>query len=239
MNFIIIGSGGGLGSYLYQNFLTANYKVFGLDIADGKCVTHKIIDSESLPTQINNCLSTLNGPSSIIITIAPKERLKNHADCESTRIEILKHLNTTPRILLDSASCLSKISLNYHDSSHIINIGSVLSERYSTTESPAYGASKAACRSLVRDLSLILSQKNIIVNSISPALLYRNEESLKFLLERLQKHPSKCKPTSYSDVYKLVHFICCSGIQSLRGQDIVLDHGLESIESFDLLNCKK
>lgn len=236
MKFIIIGSGGGLGSYLYQNLLTANYEVIGLDISDGKSVTHKIINSDSLPRLITNCLSTLNSPTAIIVTIAAKERIKKRSDCESTKEEILKHLITTPRTLLDAATCLSEISSNYHESSHIVNIGSVLSERFSTNENPAYGASKAACKSLVRDLSLMLSQKNIIVNSISPALLYRNEQSLEFLLERLQRHPSKCRPTSYSDVYKLVHFICCSGIQSLRGQDLVLDHGLESIESFDLLN---
>ena len=238
MNFIIIGSGGGLGSYLYQNLLTADYKVVGIDISDGESVTHKIIDGESLPTLITTCLSTLNSPTAIIVTIAAKERIKKRSDCESTRDQILKHLITAPKILLDAANCLSRISLDFDDSSHIINIGSVLSERFSTNENPAYGASKAACKSLVRDLSLMLSHKNIIVNSISPALLYRNKKSLDFLLERLQRHPSNCQPTSYSDIYKLVQFICCSGIQSLRGQDIVLDHGLESIEAFDLLNSK-
>ena len=238
MNFIIIGSGGGLGSYLYQNLLTADYKAIGLDISDGESVTYKINDSDSLPTLITSCLSTFNGPTAIIVTIAPQKRLKKHSDCENTKDEILKHLSTTPKILLDAANCLSCTSQNFDDSSHIINIGSILSERFSTNENPAYGASKAACKSLVRDLSLLLSHKNINVNSISPALLYRNKKSLDFLLERLQRHPSNCQPTSYSDIYKLVQFICCSGIQSLRGQDITLDHGLESIESFDLLNYK-
>ena len=73
--------------------MAADYKVVGLDISDGESVTHKIIDGDSLPTLITSCLSTLNSPTAIIVTIAAKERIKKRSDCE-TQGSDLKHHST-------------------------------------------------------------------------------------------------------------------------------------------------
>lgn len=73
---------------------------------------------------------------------------------------------------------------------------------------------------------------------ISPALLFRNQSSKEYINKTLSKCKVLCEPTSYDDIYKLILFISTSGIRSLRGKDIVLDFGLESIDGFDLLSSQ-
>lgn len=236
MNFIIIGSAGGLGSYLFNSLNKLHHSIVGLDIIPADTVT-KVLDTTKLTKEsITESLCLFNGPCAIIISIAPRSRSKGIANCSSIKSDSSDYLCANSDLLIDVADCLQNFSSQFNNESHIINIGSVLSNRFSCAENPAYGASKAATNSLVRDLALLLSEKNICVNSISPALLYRNEESLAFLEKQLSRYKIKCKPTPYSDVLKLIEFITLSGIDSLRGKDIVLDYGLESIEAFDLLS---
>lgn len=241
MNFIVIGANGGLGSYLIEQFKENANIVIGIDIYEGANADYIINPASNSSTYevVGDCLKYLDGATTIIVSVAATNRLKGEASCSNIKSEISNYLDINPKILLDVGECLTSTAPKYKDESHLINIGSVLSDHFSNAESPAYGASKAATKSLVRDLGLLLSKSNICVNSISPALMSRNHKTHEFLSTQLKAYDPYCSPTSYADVYKLIHFISHSGIKSLRGKDIVLDHGLESIESFDLLFSRR
>ena len=238
MNYIVVGSAGGLGTFLWCEFKKAGYRVFGIDVVDSPTV-----DSVLPPTQNVNAFSdaisilfnSQEGPWTIIISIATRGRRKT-SSYEFTQDNISEDLSLNSELLAQTARCLSKVSPHFTEPSHIINIGSVLSERFSSKESPIYGASKAAARSLVRDLAAISLKDNICVNSISPSLLFRNDMSLEYLNKYIQKYSTHIEPTSYADIYRFIEFISLSGIKSLRGKDIILDFGLEDIEGFDIIS---
>ena len=238
MKFIVIGASGGLGSSLVISLRTSGYKVFGIDINSSPTVDIVLSSSFNLIEAINTCKETSEGPYTFVISIAQKNRHKGITGYLENLHDFSTILSFNSIPILQVASCLQDVAILYPEQSHIINIGSVLSDFYSTFESPSYGASKAAAKSLVRDLSLVLAEKNICINSISPALLSRNQASKEFINKTLAKCKVLCEPTSYDDIYKLVIFISTSGIRSLRGKDIVLDFGLESIDGFDLLSSQ-
>ena len=237
MNYIIIGSAGGLGSYLFNCFYNESSKVYGIDIVEGATV-NTVLDLHS-EDSFNMVLKTnfkdMDGPCTIIVSVANRDRARSDESLSLLEEDLSQNLITNPKFLIQSAKFLQSYAPQFSNESHLINIGSVLSMRYSTAESPVYGASKAATKSLVRDLSVSLIKDNICVNSISPALLYRDSSSFAHLKNILDTHKSGCSPTSYQDIYLLIKFIAESGIKSLRGKDLILDYGLEDIEGFDLL----
>ena len=119
--------------------------------------------------------------------------------------------------------------------SHLISIGSVLSNRVTFMESPIYGASKAASNELIKYLSEKLKEENIICNTISPCLMARNNEveiTLKHYLSKLNKHTNI---TSYKDVLSTIKFISTSGQKSINGQNIILDDGNNNLHSMHII----
>jgi len=238
LNYIVVGSAGGLGSFLWSKFKKAGISVLGIDILDAPTVDYVLPLTQNViafSSAISILFDSHEGPWTIVISIATRGREKP-ASYEFIHTNISEELSLNAELLAQTARCLSKVSNHYTEHSHIINIGSVLSERFSSKESPIYGASKAAAKSLVRDLAAISLKDNICINSISPSLLFRNEISLEYLTKYLQKYSEHIQPTSYGDICKLIEFISLSGIKSLRGKDIILDFGLEDIESFDIIS---
>jgi NAD(P)-dependent dehydrogenase (short-subunit alcohol dehydrogenase family) len=238
MNFIILGSAGGLGSFLLRYLRKNFYNSFGMDLVSSPEVDFKLDqnNSQSLRGALINCFSSCDGPWTVVISIAAPQRAKGISDCATIKHNIADFMPVNSLILLDVIDCIQHFAQNASEESHVINIGSVLSDRFSTAETPAYGASKAAVKSLIRDLSILHSSNNLCINSISPALLYRNDKSHEFIMERLSHYSLPLEATDYSDIAKLIVFLACSGIKSLRGKDIVLDYGLESVDGFDLLS---
>jgi len=238
LNYIVVGSAGGLGSFLWSEFKKAGYNVFGIDVLHAPTVDSIIPPTQNViafSTAISILFDSHEGPWTIVISIAMRNRSKC-CSYEFIQDNISEVLSLNSELLAQTARCLSRVSTRFAEQSHIINIGSVLCERFSSKESPIYGASKAAAKSLVRDLAAISLKDNICINSISPALLFRNEMSFEYLNKYLLKYSEYIQPTSYEDIYKLIKFISLSGVRSLRGKDIILDFGLEDIEGFDIMS---
>jgi len=238
VRFLVVGAAGGLGSFLSRKLRDCGHEVHGIDVIDGPTVDSVVPMTQSISCFcdiISDLFTRYKTPWSVIISIAVRGRSRSSTSYEIIHEDIQELICLNSLLMIKTAECLSRSSRSFDEESHIINIGSVLSDKYSSKESPFYGASKAAAKSLVRDLAAISLKDNICINSISPALLFRNSLSLDYLKKHLNKYSSYISPTAYVDIYKLIEFISLSGIKSLRGKDIVLDYGLEDIEGFDLI----
>lgn len=236
MMYVIVGSGGGLGSYLYNYFDSRGYRTVGLDILDSPYVDILLNDDFSnLDLELRNLLSSLSEPITFIYSIADPNRSRSFQNPIDLTYQLQVALVKPLSLFLSIASFLQHYSPKASSLCHLISIGSVLSDRSSRAETPLYGATKAAINSLVRDLSIYLMKYNVSVNSISPALLYRDQASQNNLQSQLSCTGLPFEPTSYLDLAKTIQFISESCLKSLRGKNIILDHGLEDIESFDLL----
>ena len=239
MNFLIVGSAGGLGSYLFRKLKDSSHCVYGIDVIKDPHVDFILpnsSDTNSYFELLSVLFSQTRSPWTVVITIANKGRSRLSSNYEFTSEDISSILSLNSHLLTLTAKALSATSNDFVEQSHIINIGSFLSQFYTSKESPIYGASKAAAKSLVRDLSIIALKDNICVNSISPSLLFRNQASLDFLNKYLSFYSENIQPTAYIDIFKLIEFISLSGVKSLRGKDLVLDYGLEDLESFEIMS---
>lgn len=231
--YFIIGSSGGLGSYLVNKLNEFGVTTFGFDITPSS-TTNFIVSSDDIQSYsdtVNSVLSKCHGSVVFIITVAATQRLKGGLPlkdyiCESNLI------STETQLLLVCASLL-KVYAEHHSSIHnIINIGSVLAHKTSLYESPLYSASKASTLSTVRYLAIDLLQSKVKVNTISPCLMARNSSTADLLNSNLSKTKKPFSLSSYEDVFKTVYFISEFGVNSLNGTEIVLDDGLESLESY-------
>ena len=236
MIYIIVGSGGGLGSYLYSYFESRSFQTIGLDISDSPFVDLLLDeDFSNLDLDLRKLLSSTSEPISFIYSIADPNRSRSFQNPIDLTYQLQAALVKPLSLFLSIASFLQHYSPKTSSLCHLVSIGSVLSDRFSRAETPLYGATKAAINSLVRDLSIYLMEYNVSVNSISPALLYRDQESQSNLQSQLSCTRLPFQPTSYLDIAKTIQFISKNCVKSLRGKNIILDHGLEDVESFDLL----
>ena len=212
MNYIVFGSAGGLGSFLVDQ-LTKTYKTVGIDILASK-TTHYVIDpncAKNIKSTVEEILDNTDAPYCVILCIANRSRIRGSFEIDDRfQSDIGKDLINEPKILMNLANSLSKHSIKASEESHIIYIGSVLSRKIVPSESPIYGASKAASIQLLKWLASDLLVHNICVNSISPALMARNSDIKKVLLDNLRDIGDSYGITSYSDVLKLIEFIAMS-----------------------------
>jgi enoyl-[acyl-carrier protein] reductase III len=93
------------------------------------------------------------------------------------------------------------------------------------------GASKAALEALTRYLAVELSEKNIVVNAVSPGVV--DTDALKHfaalqktdLIERLKERTPAKRLVAPEDVAEVVAFLCSSAASMIRGQTILVDGG--------------
>jgi hypothetical protein len=93
------------------------------------------------------------------------------------------------------------------------------------------GASKAALEALTRYLAVELSEKNIVVNAVSPGVV--DTDALKHfaalqktdLIERLEERTPAKRLVAPEDVAEVVAFLCSSAASMIRGQTILVDGG--------------
>lgn len=236
MKYVIIGSSGGLGSFLYQELRTPSSSTIGVDICPSQTVDILLQPNfDHLLSDIQRFLNTSYDPVTFIFSVAQPDRLRSFTRPSDLALELETILVRPINLLLFIATFLQDYCPNARNLCHLITIGSVLSDRFSRAETPLYGASKAAIRSLVRDLSISLMNYNVCVNTISPALLFRDQSSKNNLLKQLSTTGLPFRPTPYVDIANTIKFLTHGNLSSLRGQNIVLDYGLEHMESFDLL----
>ena len=95
----------------------------------------------------------------------------------------------------------------------------------------AVGASKAALESLTRYLAVELSEKNIVVNAVSPGMVMT--DALQHfavlgdpqVIERNAANTPAGRLATPEDVAELVAFLCSPAAFMIRGQVIVIDGG--------------
>lgn len=231
--YIIIGSSGGLGSYMVSQLRNEGLTVFGLDILPSSYTDYVLPtdDDEFCIQSISTILASHSGPVAIILSVASGNRLKGGSTLRD-HLYRASDLLIEPKLLLLAASCLQEYSKKSTSVNHLINIGSVLSSVISLGESPLYASSKASSLSLARYLAVELHKNNIKVNTISPCLMARDEVSKNQIKSNLSKLGRDFNLTSYGDILSTIRFIVESGIKSLNGADIVLDDGLELLETY-------
>ena len=231
MKYFIVGSSGGLGSYLTKNLATTSHQTVGIDIRKGEH-TSIIIDSSdsiSVQEQIDNIVKNENRPICFIISIAQASRVRGGE-------KYLLYANNLRKFLSDSEIFMRIChSINEYSSPsfrhHIVVIGSVLSDKISLTESPLYSSSKACLLQLAKYAAIDLMSK-VSINTISPALMARSLESKELLEKHLNHIDPNLEVTPYSDIVKTIKFLTLEGVNSLKGKNIILDYGLEDLEVF-------
>ena len=164
MIYVIVGSGGGLGSYLYNYFQSRSSRVIGLDISDSESVDLILNDDFSnLNLGLNNLLQLPPEPIAFIYSIANSNRPRSFQNPIELTSQLQSTLVNPLTLFLAIASFLQQYSPNISSLCHLISIGSVLSDHFTRAETPLYGATKAAINSLVRDLSIYLMKYNVLL----------------------------------------------------------------------------
>ncbi len=244
MLFIVFGSSGALGSFLIDSLNSNQLNTLGLDLNDSE-TTDYVIDFrniENFSNLLEQIIRQTQEPICSIYCAIPSSRirgecqLKEYIKSENNLIEL--HINSL-LIISDTMEkyCISNFTGKDKDkSNHLINIGSVLSERVSLMESPIYSASKSAAHSLIKYLSVRLLSKKISCNTISPGLMARNVSSERYILEKLSKLNKNIGITPYSDILQTIEYIVNTNLNSFKGQNIILDNSLENLEAFYIID---
>mgnify|MGYP003956538335 CR=1 FL=1 len=244
MIFIILGSSGGLGSYIINTLRAEGKCIYGLDLMPSQTTTDVVdfANIENLKSCINSIVSSNVGPFCCVYAAIPSNRTRGQAKL----LEYLQESNSMISLQFNTLLVLADALVSYSNSqadsnsnnckSHLINIGSVLSTRVSFAESPVYGSAKAAAHELIRYLSVSLASYNINCNSISPALMARNETSRNYLVNKLAAAGKSACITSYKEVLSVIKAIANNDLSSMRGHNIILDHGLEHFEAFHMID---
>ena len=243
MQYIILGSAGGLGSYLFRSLKESEKMVFGIDIrkSDTTTIMLNVSEINKLGNAIEKIVSQASSPISVVMSAIQGDRIrysKNISDYIGSGEDLL----TVPfNSILTIASILQSYPReiakgdNYSDCHHIINIGSTASSKITFSESPYYGAGKAASHYLIKYLSQQLLSFGIICNTISPALLARNSASNAFLRKHLDILNPDLDHTKYSDVFSLISSLSEGRLSGIRGHDFILDNGLDNYSPFHAL----
>jgi len=243
MIFIILGSSGGLGSYIVNTLRIEGKCTYGLDLVPSGTTTDVVdfANTDLLKSCLDSIVSSNIGPFCCVYAAIPSRRTRGKAKL----IEYLQESNVMISLQFNTLLVLADTLVSYSDyqvgtdsshcMSHIINIGSVLSTRVSFGESPVYGSAKAAAHELIRYLSVSLDSYNINCNSISPALMARNETSRNYLANKLAEAGKSACITSYKEVLSVIKAIANNDLSSMRGHNIILDHGLEHFEAFHMI----
>ena len=231
---IVVGAAGRLGKYLSSE-LKKTGDVIGLDITKGELVD-KCIKEEDISEQYTQWLTNILKEKEyselrVILAIAPSTRCKDPSDFEGHLRDLKKFAGKEEEMLMKTAKVINERNMDSKKNSHIIVIGSPLSRSVALSESPIYAASKSGTKALVKYLALAFSKQRINVNMISPELLANKDELRGVIGENLEKLGIEIGITAYNDIYKTIKFIS-SEVESLIGQEIVLDYGLGDISSY-------
>lgn len=151
-----------------------------------------------------------------------------------------KELNVSIKATKEIINLFSKTcTLDYQKSVTILS--SAAAENIATEQGLAYHISKAAMNQLIRYYAVKLGCKNIRVNGVQPALIYKERAKVYYeknssLIDLYQSIVPLKRMGTVDDIAKLVYFLSSGDAAYITGQIIKIDGGLGLHESASLGN---
>lgn len=224
---IVLGSSGGIGKMIVEDFLEAGAEVIGISRSKVKLNNKKFTQLNFDITKINqnelrNLLKRFKNIDCLInsfaISIKSNDNIQPYSDFEKT---INNNIISYFKIVIE---IVKKMKTN----SSIVHITSINS-KFAFENNPGYQASKSALSALTRSFAKDLSNKKIRVNSIAPSYIktkmteksYKNKEKRSYIAKKsLLKRWGDPK-----EISSVALFLCSSGSSFINGQEILVDGG--------------
>ncbi len=240
MKYVLItGANGGIGQELCRKFKENGWFVFGTDIkfdCNNDCIDIKItadLAKEEDCVNISKTIKEKTNKLDCIVNNAAMQICKEIYEMSISEWDLIYNCNVRGIFLLVKYL----VDIMKHNSSNIINIGSV--HGTATSDKIAcYASSKAAIVGLTKNLAIELAKFDIRVNCVSPGavntpmlidglkrghLVGCDENTLIKSLEN--KHLLK-KIGMPCEIANLVFFLVSDNIGFMNGSNIIIDGGV-------------
>ena len=222
MNCLIFGCYGSIGNYLFNKFET-NMNVYGT-------TTNKEKTKNNIFYVTSNNYEELNKINNIDIIIWAQGI--NHSD-NIENFDILKYNDIIDGNITFIISTLNFLITNnkINDNAKMVIISSIW-EELTRQNKLSYTISKSALSGLVKNLSIELSKKNILINNILPGVI-DNEMTNKFLNEQqlnyIKNYVGFNRLITLEDIYNTTNFLVTANT-GVTGQSIKVDLGFTNIK---------
>ncbi len=170
----------------------------------------KLLDNRPVKALINNA------------AISPKDKNNKRLDFVNTSIDLWQkvfNVNFFAPIMISKA-IIKNLQLA---KGMVINVTSIASDTVHEFAGPAYGTSKAALKSLTREMAADLSKFGIRVNAIAPGEIETsmiNEDS-----EHLLKNIPMGRFGKPEEVASVIHSMCSESFSYVNGTEIEINGG--------------
>ncbi len=222
MNCLIFGCLGSLGNFLYNN-LKKEMNIFGT-------TTNKDKTEKNIFYVTTQDLKELENINNIDIIIwAHGLNLNDNIENFNTE-NYLNVINSNVTFILTTLNfLLNKNKIN--NNAKMVIVSSIW-EEFTKENKLSYSISKSALSGLVKNLSIELSKKNILINNILPGVI-ENEMSRTFLkseqLEYIKNYLHFNRLLQLDDIYNVIYFFVTKNT-AITGQSIKVDLGFTNIK---------
>jgi len=237
---LITGCNGQIGQSLVDLFLNLNAKVYGVDLKKSNIKKKKfshingnICNQKEIVKIFNDIIKKekkidiiVNNAATAVFSKFIKRTDKEIEDVFKTNVASIINIIKNYTILFDKQK-LKK--------GKIINIGSIYGSLspdfriYSNgnrISSEIYGASKSSVIQLTKYFAVLLAQKNINVNCISPGgIINKKLQSKKFIKNYIKRVP-KNRMAKVEDLHTAIIYLTSDFSDYTTGQNIIIDGGL-------------
>jgi NAD(P)-dependent dehydrogenase (short-subunit alcohol dehydrogenase family) len=236
---LITGCSGQIGQSIVSLFLGLGSKVYGLDIKSSKpknnfsFIKCDITNQKSLKKTIDRII-TKEKTIDIIINNAGISTFGDFKKRNDDELNKIFKTNVTSMINLIKHYLIA-FDKKKLKSAKIINIGSIygfLSPDFKIYEkgdrfSPEiYGATKSAIIQLTKYYAVLLANRNINVNCISPGGIINKDLQSKSFIKKYVKRVPKKRMGHPSDLLTSIIFLASESSEYITGQNIIIDGGL-------------
>ncbi|MCQ3830198.1 SDR family oxidoreductase [Microbulbifer elongatus] len=228
---VVTGAAGSIGAAICRRLSESGVLVAGIDLkqptdADLN-LAGDLADVSTLPQAAEKILETLGSPSILVHAAA----LSDLADTLSARLDSFQRLM---QVNVFSAMQLAQVFCpGFPASGGAIVLVSSITGLVGAPGMASYSASKGAIHALTRTMALELAQKNIRVNSVSPASvdtpmlrdkLNQQPDPALALKQNIQRHPLE-RLGQPEEVANLVRFLTSDEASWITGCDYRIDGG--------------
>ena len=224
---IILGSSGGIGKTIVEDFLNADAEVIGVSRSklnlNNKRFSELNFDiSKASQSDVKKIFKDIDKVdylvNSIAITVKSSRSIQSYIDFERT---INNNILSYYKVFLE-------VIKKMKNDSSIVHITSINS-KFAFESNPGYQASKSALSSLTRSFAKDLSNKRIRVNAVAPSYIKTNMTIKSFNNEKKRNYIAKKSLLKRwgekNEISSVVMFLCSNGSSFINGQEILVDGG--------------